>query len=197
MTTITPAFIVKQATAAKTGPRSKGGIGYQVLCDANRTELMLIITGNEGGGYFSHEVVPFQKVIDSLKGIKADQPFAAKTFKTAFKGKSANNSGFMAAILRAEGLIGAAPEAPTQHVQVGDWKAWRAALLAAEGVPYVPPAPKTPDAALASGADKEVAAKPASASAKGKAGKARKDAEPAAEKPSSTREAPAHENPAA
>jgi hypothetical protein len=51
MTTIIPAFIVKQATAAKTGPRSKGGIGYQVLRDAGQTELMLVITGNDGGGY--------------------------------------------------------------------------------------------------------------------------------------------------
>ncbi len=200
--TTTPAFIVKQATASKTGARANGTIGYQILTNAARTELMLMITSNEGGGNFSNEIVPFANVTDSLKGVKAAQPFPAKTLKSAFKGKSANNPGFMAAILRAEGLTTPAPEASSQHVQAGDWKAWSAGLLAQEGVPYVPPAPpaatacKTPDAAMASGVTSATEPKSESARSKGKGGKAGKDDKAPAEKPSSGSKESAHENPA-
>lgn len=170
-----PAFILKRGTAPKTGPRASGGIGYQILTDQHRKALMLSITSNDGGGYFSNEVVAFQQVIDSLKGIKADQPFAAKAFKSAFKGKSSNNAGFMAAILRAEGLLIAAPDAASQHLRHGDWKAWSEALLKLEGEPYVPPTPKTTTPATASAITATEPSKADAARAKRKGGKAQED----------------------
>lgn len=188
--TTTPAFIVKQATAAKTGPRSGGDIGYQVLTNETRTELLLMIVSNAGGGYFSSELVPLVKVLDCLKGIKPMQPFPAKTFKSAFKGKSANNPGFMAAILRAEGLLKPAPENIAQHIQAGDWKAWGEQLLAQEGTPYVPPPAKA--AGAAANADITNSETPKPDSSRGK----RKVKAPAEKQHPSTEDG-AHENSAA
>lgn len=170
-----PAFILKRGTAAKTGPRSNGGIGYQILTDQHRKELMLSITHNDGGGYFSNEVVPFSAVVDCLKGIKAEAAFPAKTFKAAFKGKSSNNSGFMAAILRAEGLLIAAPESASQHQRSGDWNAWIAAQLQQEGEVYVPPAPKTTTPATETSITPTEPSKADVARAKRKGGKAQDD----------------------
>lgn len=73
-----------------------------------------------------------------------------KTFRAAFQGKSANNSGFLAAVLRHEGLLRPAPEACHQHVLGGDWRGWKAALLAAEGEPFVPPETSPPAPVAAS-----------------------------------------------
>lgn len=46
-----------------------------------------MITGNEGGGYFSNEIVPFPNVTDSLKGIKAGSPFCGLGFQGCAPGQ--------------------------------------------------------------------------------------------------------------
>lgn len=167
-----PALILKRGTAAKTGPRSTGGLQYQILTNESRSELFIMITGNDGGGYFSTERVSFTAVGDCLKSIKTDSPFPAKTFKAAFKGKSANNSGFMAAILRTEGLLSAAPESPSQHLRTGDWNAWTAELLKQPGESYVPPAPEAPETAAKEAIASKETPKADAVRAKRKGGKA-------------------------
>lgn len=126
-------WILKSSTAPKIGKQSEGVIGYKILSDMERTCLHIVITSNEGGGYFSREIVPFNKIHACLKSRVQDKPFPSKLFKDAFIGRSSNNAGFLAAILRVLGLLATAPDAETQHVVGDDWEVWQKLMLAEKG----------------------------------------------------------------
>ena len=128
-----PSFwTLKDATAKKLGKRSEGTISYQLLADADRQRLFIAITGNENGGYFSRERVPFQKVRDSLNSF-SNKSFPSKALRDAFFGRSSNNPGFLAAVLSAEGLIAADATTESLHKAIGDWPAFEEAMLALPG----------------------------------------------------------------
>lgn len=128
-------WLLKSAKAMKLGKHAEGGIHYQILTDNQRHDLSLKIVGNEGGGYFSKEVVAFGNVEACLAAHPQDQPFPSKLLQTAFAGRSSNNAGFLVAILRAEGLLALAPDTEGRHVISGDWAAWKASVLAEPGQP--------------------------------------------------------------
>ncbi|OWW18368.1 hypothetical protein AYR66_01230 [Noviherbaspirillum denitrificans] len=126
-------MLLKTGIAKKLGKQAEGGIGYRVLGDTERKSIFLSITENDGGGYFSREIVPFQKVEACITKREQEKPFSSKTFKEAFTGRSSNNAGFLAAILRASGLLASAPDSESQHVIAGDWQAWKTSLLSEPG----------------------------------------------------------------
>lgn len=126
-------WLLKTATASKIGKQAHGGLSYHLLSDVDRHGLHVAITGNDGGGYFSREIVPFIKVKACLTHWVAGKPFPSKVFRGAFVGRSSNNAGFLAAILRTEGLLAQAPDMETQHVMAGDWNDWQTLLLAEPG----------------------------------------------------------------
>jgi hypothetical protein len=126
-------MLLKTATAKKLGKQAEGGIGYRILGDTERKSIFLSITENDGGGYFSREIVPFQKVEACITKREQNKPFPSKTFKDSFTGRSSNNAGFLAAILRAEGLLASAPDSESQHILSGDWTAWKSASLSEVG----------------------------------------------------------------
>jgi hypothetical protein len=126
-------WLLKTAIAKKIGKLAEGGIGYQILSNADRQDLLICITSNSGGGYFSRERVPFDKVEACLNSHTPDKPFPSKLFKSAFVGRSSNNAGFLAAILRAEDLLAPAPDSETQHIASGDWAEWKKSMLAESG----------------------------------------------------------------
>jgi hypothetical protein len=128
-----PCWLLKSAKANKLGKHAEGGIHYQILTDNQRQDPSFKIVGNEGGGYFSKEVVAFGSVEACLTAHPQDQPFPSKQLQTAFTGRSSNNAGFLAAILRAEGLLALAPDTEGRHVISGDWPAWKASVLAEPG----------------------------------------------------------------
>lgn len=130
---LTPFWLLNAGTANKLGQRSIGMLNYHVLADNDRRDLLIAVTRNEGGGYFSRERIRFQTVVTCLEKYKAGVPFVSKVLKDVFVSKSANNSGFICAVLHALSLLGAAPEAKTQHVVTGDWSAWEKAMLAETG----------------------------------------------------------------
>ncbi|MFZ4535928.1 hypothetical protein [Propionivibrio sp.] len=130
---------IKTLTAPKTSLNAQGGITYAVLKGVDTQEVYFCLLANEGGGYFSREAVPFNRVQRCLKDTKVDQPIPAKTFRDAFVGRSANNAGFLVAALRHEGLLLPAPDAPHQHVMGGDWADWKASVLADGGEPFILP----------------------------------------------------------
>ena len=129
----TPFWLLNFETAKKLGQHSAGILNYQVFADNERRRLFLDVTRNEGGGYFSWERVPFHTIVTCLDKYKSGVPFVSKVLKDVFVSKSANNAGLMAAVLRALGLLAAAPEIQTQHVVTGDWLAWEKATLAETG----------------------------------------------------------------
>lgn len=130
-------WLLKSAKAMKLGKHAEGGIRYQILADSQRQDPLFKIVGNEGGGYFSKEVVAFGNVEACLTAHPQDQPFPSKLLQTAFTGRSSNNAGFLAAILRAEGLLALAPDTEGRNVMSGDWAAWKASVLAEPGQPVV------------------------------------------------------------
>jgi hypothetical protein len=135
---------LKVGKAIKTGSRSQGHLHYRILTDTAQQQLFITLIGNDGDGCYSKEIVPFDKIKQCLHGIDTSQPIASKRFQSAFIGKSANNAGFLAAILRAEGLLVPAADAVHQHAVQPDWPAWKTALLALapQAEPYQPEPPK-------------------------------------------------------
>jgi hypothetical protein len=86
--------------------------------------------------YGENPVAPLRRKRNGAIAAKihnASKPFPSKALRDAFEGRSSNNAGFMVAVLRAEGLLGPAPDAETQHVITGDWAAWKKAMLAVTG----------------------------------------------------------------
>lgn len=138
---------LKSDTASKLGLRAEGGIHFSILCDADRQNLFVMVTGNDGGGYYSKEITSMSKILSCLPADGA--AFAGKALAKACVSRTANQPGFLMAILRHEGLTAAASDKPHQHVRTGDVEAWSAALLAQPGEPYAPagigevPAPTT------------------------------------------------------
>jgi hypothetical protein len=144
-TSAPPAYLsLKVGQAIKTGSRSQGYLHYRILTDNDRQQLFITLIGNDGDGCYSKEIVPFDKIEQCLHGIDTSRPIASKRFQPAFIGKSANNAGFLAAILRAELLLAPAPDALHQHAVQPDWPAWKTALLALapKAEPYQPEPPK-------------------------------------------------------
>jgi len=125
---------LKVNTVKKLGKQAVGGISYQFLTDSERQILSIRITANFGGGYFSREIMPFDVVKKAcLDRQEADKSFASKILKECFVSRSANNSGFLAALLRAEGLLSQAPNSDSKHIASGDWNAFAKTMLAEPG----------------------------------------------------------------
>lgn len=141
-----PVWRLKTGKASKVSKYAEGSVEYQITADVDRTTLFISITGNEGGGYFSRERVPFPKIEACASKCDASKPFPSRSLKDAFVGRSSNNAGFIVAVLRAEGLLGPAANAETQHVITSDWSAWKQSMLAVAGtlIEAVDNAGKTP-----------------------------------------------------
>lgn len=128
---ITKSYLsLKLGRAAKTGSRSQGYIHYRILKDIDQELLHIAIVANDGGGCYSKEIIPFDKIELCLQKTDINKPIASKIFEQAFIGKSANNAGFMAAILRTENLLMPAPNSLHQHVIQADWATWKTSMLA-------------------------------------------------------------------
>ena len=132
-------LLLHSAVAPKLGLRSAARIGYQLLTDTDRQHLYLALTDNDGGGYFSREIVPFAAVEACLDGHDACQPFPSKRLVASFQGRSSNNAPFLCAALRDLGLLLAAPGKPFQHAVADGWAGWIEAQLARPGEPFTPP----------------------------------------------------------
>jgi len=97
--------ILKTAQAEKLSPRGDGRITYQV--GRMGDTVLLRISGNESSGRFSKEWVAADAIRQSLAKLPKDAKSfkGALALKTAWKGQSSCNSGFGAAILKAEGVF--------------------------------------------------------------------------------------------
>jgi hypothetical protein len=142
---ITPSYLsLKTGKASKTGQRSHGQIHYRILTDTEQQNLYITITGNDGGGYYSKEIIAFAKVERCLEGLNADKPLSSKIFQSAFVGQSSNNAGFLAAILRAEQLLAPVADDKHHYALQPNWAEWKTNLLALadKAEPFQPELPK-------------------------------------------------------
>ena len=118
-----PIHTLLHHTAEKLSARSEGLIFYAIGRHEESGELFLKITGNQGGGLHSKEWIALSAIDDVLRSLPADKPFKSSVMKRLFKGGSANNAGFLSAILRSDGLklIQKADGNPMLHELVPDY----------------------------------------------------------------------------
>ena len=118
-----PIHTLLNHTAEKLSARSEGLIFYAIGRHEESGELFLKITGNQGGGLHSKEWIALSAIDDVLRSLPADKPFKSSIMKRLFNGGSANNAGFLSAILRSDGLklIQKADGNPMLHELVPDY----------------------------------------------------------------------------
>lgn len=120
---------VRAHTISKLGGTAGGRITYAVGVDPAGT-VHLAVTANEGGGYFSPEWVPLPRVRACLAANSgAGEAFPTRVLRGAYRNRSVNNGGFLAAVLRHEGLLRAGA-LPHLHRCEDGWDAWEAAQRA-------------------------------------------------------------------
>ena len=114
--------VIKSAKAPKMSSRANGLLHYEVgKNDEGRYALR--ITANDTGGLFSKHWLSLDDIL-ALLDILKDAPFKSVALKALFVRGSANNHGFLAAILRAEKLLVAAePNSPFHRagLSLSDW----------------------------------------------------------------------------
>ena len=69
--------------------------------------IWLRLAGNSGSGFFSDEWISWTGIEAALKPIS---PITSYALHQIFKGKSANNAGFLTAVLFKEGILESLPE---------------------------------------------------------------------------------------
>lgn len=130
--TLAEHLLVNTGSAPKLGPNSTGLISYAVLVDAARSAVYIALTGNDGGGYFSREIVALDDIAACLP--TDPQPVVSGIFKEAFTGRSTNNAPFMAAAITHLGLLSKKPREAAGRgtlLEVAcEWSAWQRNLLA-------------------------------------------------------------------
>lgn len=127
--TTTAYLTLKDSSAPKLGKRAHGKLHYRWLTNDQRSTAYFVITGNDGGGCFSNEVVPFDAIRDCLSPYNAEEGLPAHRFLAAFKGRSANNAGFLVAALYQEGLLCHHEATKAKLHPCSDWQQWLSALM--------------------------------------------------------------------
>lgn len=102
--------IVYQGECSKLTARGKGRLSYELGVESK--EQFIRIAGNSQGGTFSFEWISLQSLETLLEN--PDPNFTAVLFKQVFVGRSANNHGYLAAILREENVIAHDPQQANQ-----------------------------------------------------------------------------------
>jgi len=128
----------------KLGQRAEGLIHFELLATMDRQQLLMRLVSNDSGGYFSREPVSFERIRAVADSQVVDKPFNGRVFGgDLFKGQSANNGGFLTAVLRSLGLL-VAGEKSNLSLVTGDWSAFALAQLslAGETIQIDPPAPR-------------------------------------------------------
>ncbi|MCP4339600.1 MAG: hypothetical protein GY799_12090, partial [Desulfobulbaceae bacterium] len=94
--------------------RGKGSLSYELGIDDVSKEQFIRVSANSQGGTFSFEWISLQSIETLIEKPDPKNPdFTAVLFKKAFVGRSANNHGYLAAILREENVIAHDPQQAT------------------------------------------------------------------------------------
>ncbi|GAB6194377.1 hypothetical protein [Desulfocastanea catecholica] len=102
--------IIDRGECPKLTPRGQGILSYEF--GVNDDEFFIRIAANSQGGTCSFEWIPLKTVESLLED--AEESFPAVIFKKAFISRSANNHGYLAAILKAVKVIAADPDQPAK-----------------------------------------------------------------------------------
>lgn len=113
--------IIYQGTCPKLTARGRGDLSYELGSNDGTKESYVRITVNASSGAFSNEWLALGQ-IRALLDLKSEQKktFSAVTMEGLFARRSANNYGYLAAVLIAEGVIETLPGKPVM-LSLGDW----------------------------------------------------------------------------
>ena len=116
-------LLIESGQAEKISPKASGMLTWQLAMSETDNELYLRLLANGSGGLFSKDWVPITKIESVLESQPATG-FTSGVFKSLFKGASANNAGFLAAVLRSPDicLLEGHPDKLFTHVLYPDWR---------------------------------------------------------------------------
>ncbi|EEF9166555.1 MULTISPECIES: hypothetical protein [Enterobacteriaceae] len=116
-------LLIESGLAEKISPKASGMLTWQLAKSEADNELYLRLIANGSGGLFSKDWVPITKIESVLENQPATG-FTSGVFKSLFKGASANNAGFLAAVLRSPDicLLEGHPDKLFTHVLYPDWR---------------------------------------------------------------------------
>jgi len=118
--------IIKKSTCPKLSTRAKGALTYHIGYSATDKSFHVRITAN-AGGFFSNEYINLDDVLACIETNSPDAPFKALLFKSLYHSKGANNHGFLAAVLLAEGVL-KPEEGKALSFLLGDVPAFKASM---------------------------------------------------------------------
>ncbi len=116
-------LLIESGQAEKISPKASGILTWQLAMSETDNELYLRLLANGSGGLFSKDWISLSK-IESVLEVQPTTGFTSGVFRPLFKGASANNAGFLAAVLRSPDicLLEAHPEKLFTHVLYADWR---------------------------------------------------------------------------
>lgn len=116
-------LLIESGQAEKISPKANGMLTWLLAICETDNELYLRLLANGSGGLFSKDWISLFKVESVLK-VQPTTGFTSGVFRPLFKGASANNAGFLAAVLRSPDicLLEAHPEKLFTHVLYADWR---------------------------------------------------------------------------
>ncbi|WP_101961050.1 hypothetical protein [Vibrio harveyi] len=120
--------IVREGKAKKLSPKTENHVFYEIAIHDEENELYIRMTGNQGSGLHSKEMIPL-KDITAVLDVQGDKPFKSSVMKCVFSGQSANNAGFMCGVCRGLGLIIQSEKSVFLHVLAADYEQRRDELL--------------------------------------------------------------------
>ena len=119
--------IIKKGTCRLIAPSSTGELIYNIGFDAKDKSFHFRVIGNSGGGYHSREWVSLDAIMEFIEAQPPGQPFKSLILRKVYVSTGANNYGFLAAVLRAEGILVPVPKKPFSHL-AGDVAAFRKSM---------------------------------------------------------------------
>jgi hypothetical protein len=113
---------------AGTCPTLSGGgsLKYEIGAD-DASNVAIRLTANSGGGFFNGDWVPFDAVSKILQSPHLQKGLTSTAFVPIYRGKSMNSPSFLAAVLKAEGVI-RLQEGKTRQYEVGDLEGFLASV---------------------------------------------------------------------
>jgi hypothetical protein len=123
-----PTRIIKRSSCKPISPSAKGELTYNIGHNDQPKALIIRIIANTGGGFFSNEWIALDDILACIEEQPTDAPFKALIFRQLYVlSRSSNNHGFLAAALRAEGILLPVEKAVYSHT-LGDVAAFTKAM---------------------------------------------------------------------
>lgn len=107
-----PIRILYHGSCPKLTTRGVGELEYEIGINDETDESCLRITGNASSGAFSNKWVGLNEIRTILEGVPGES-FRAIILRDLYFKRSSNNHGYLAAILKAEGVLVNLPKQPT------------------------------------------------------------------------------------